>query len=190
MRGGDSTTRTVRVPVRFLNGGQIEYFYGGPVPGIRAGAVGDLVVALSSFRNRREAVRLQEERVVPFLTTGALVRLTIAARGVPENLRHHLIEGRTFLRKGRPYAIEVLLLEPLGLRLRGSKEATLETAKCWVPAVKKVAESLNHAYRLISERFEPLRRSHSGNVFELGYLHSQECLGHPRGFPWATRSAI
>jgi hypothetical protein len=35
-----------------------------------------------------------------------------------------------------------------------------------IPALEKSAESLNHAFTLISEVFETKRRSHSGNVFE------------------------
>ena len=63
----------------------------------------------------------------------------------------------------------MILREDLKLRLRGAKPATLEDATCWIPSRPEEAKSLNHAYRLVSEKFEPQRLSHSGNVFKVGY---------------------
>ena len=66
--------------------------------------------------------------------------------------------------------VEVLLEEPLYLWSHGTKRATLKPARCTVPALKDLrAESLNEAYRRISERFEPHRRSVGGNVFRCVY---------------------
>ena len=63
----------------------------------------------------------------------------------------------------------VLLDEPLHLLMRGTKEPKLQDCKCHLPSLKKQAESLNHAYRLASEELEPNRRSHAGNIFQLGF---------------------
>lgn len=67
---------------------------------------------------------------------------------------------------------EALLQEPLEMRFRGTKRAVLAPCSCAVPALDGVdaplmAESLNHAYTKLSERFEPYRRSHTGNAFQL-----------------------
>lgn len=60
-----------------------------------------------------------------------------------------------------------VLREPLSIRWRGSKLGSLEPAKCEIPVLpRKRAESVNHAYRLVSEAFEPHRRSHTANVFQ------------------------
>ena len=54
----------------------------------------------------------------------------------------------------------------LRLTLRGTKKPQLLSVKCDIPALGKVANSLNHAYSLISEAYEIERISHIGNVFE------------------------
>ncbi len=87
----------------------------------------------------------------------------------PADLKQHLTRAATPGMKN-PHAVTVTLDEaPVELRLRGTKPATLGRVNCWIPSLKARARSLNHAYRLISEKFEPQRISHSGNVFELGY---------------------
>lgn len=43
------------------------------------------------------------------------------------------------------------------------------SVKCDIPALGKVANSLNHAYSLISEAYEIERISHIGNVFKKVY---------------------
>ena len=71
--------------------------------------------------------------------------------------------------------MEVLLTEPLYLRFRGTKKATLDPAQCVVPALGGLtADSLNEAYRRISEVFEPGRRSAGGNVFRSCYYFDPE----------------
>ena len=60
-----------------------------------------------------------------------------------------------------------LLGGSLGIGLKGSKLGRLGPVKCIIPSLKEPrAESLNHAYRLVSEAFEPERISHAGNVFK------------------------
>ena len=62
--------------------------------------------------------------------------------------------------------VEILLQEPLFLVSRGTKKAALRPVRCVIPALSGVeVMSLNEAYRRISERFEPKRRSVGGNVF-------------------------
>jgi hypothetical protein len=47
---------------------------------------------------------------------------------------------------------------------------------CTIPSLNMEAESLNHAFTIISEAYETKRRSHSGNVFERAY--AQNDSGH------------
>ena len=62
--------------------------------------------------------------------------------------------------------VSVKLIDALQLQLRGTKLGNLRPAKCRIDSIDKEAVSLNHAYRLISESFEPWRIAHSGNVFQ------------------------
>jgi hypothetical protein len=61
----------------------------------------------------------------------------------------------------------------LKLQVRGDQEARLCPCVCAIPSLDKKAQSLNHAFTLISEAYETLRRSHSGNVFERVYAQDK-----------------
>ena len=164
--------KTIRIPVRIRTDGQIEYFYGGALPKMRHGAIGDLVIPERSISDQREVNRLQQSHVVPFLDSGSVVMLTVDGTNTPAELKQHLKEAITPGMK-KSHAVELTLNKiPLRLRIRGTKPARLESVPCWIPSLQIEAKSLNHAYRLVSERFEPSRISHSGNVFELGYFIS------------------
>ncbi len=67
--------------------------------------------------------------------------------------------------------VEIRLHMTLILKLRGTKPPSLLDCECEIPSLRETdenfepAESLNHAYRLISTAFEPHRRSFGGSVF-------------------------
>jgi hypothetical protein len=160
-----TAARSVRVPFRFVNG-QLTYFYGGPLPTIKNGAIGDLV--LPAFDLAVDSVReaLLAEKVVPLLDASTPLVIRISNRSIPRTLearcRAERLQGHA-----KHACVRILLLEPLLIRWRGAKLGNLEPAKCEIPALpRKKADSLNHAYRLVSEAFEPHRRSHSANVFQ------------------------
>ena len=160
--------KTIRIPIRIGTEGQIEYFYGGDLPKMAAGTIGDLVVPERSIVDKKEVSRLQQEHVVQLLPSSSVVMLVVDHRGSPAELKKHLKKG---IQRGSRISkgVEVILSEDLRLHLRGTKPATLEDATCSIPSLEEEAKSLNHAYRLISEKFEPHRVSHSGNVFKMGY---------------------
>ena len=164
--------KTIRIPVRIRTNGGIEYFYGGALPEMGDGTIGDLVVPERSITDQREVSRLQQEHVVRFLPPRSVILFAVDGTNTPAELEQHLKEAITLGMK-KSHAIELTLNRiPLRLRLRGTKPAMLEGVPCWIPSLQIEAKSLNHAYRLVSERFEPSRISHSGNVFELGYFKS------------------
>lgn len=160
--------KAIRIPVRVGKNGKIEYFYGEALPVIAEGTIGDLVVPAWSISEEKEALRLQQEHIVQLLASGSVVMLVVDHRSTPDDLRKHLKKG--IRRRSRvSMGVEVILREHLMLRLRGTKPASLQHATCCIPSLKQDAKSLNHAYRLVSEKFEPQRLSHSGNVFRVGY---------------------
>jgi hypothetical protein len=69
--------------------------------------------------------------------------------------------------------VEVKLDADLWLQVRGDQEAGLSQSLCTITALDRPAESLNQAFTIISEAYETRRRSHSGNVFERGYVMSK-----------------
>lgn len=165
--------KTVRIPVRIGADDRIEYFYGGDLPSIRDGTIGDLVVPEFSIADRREVDRLQQEHVVELLPSGSEVMFAVDRNKTPVSLKEHLKDA-PILSMNKSHAVALTLREPLRLRLRGAKHATLEGVPCWIPSLEMEARSLNHAYRLVSEQFEPNRISHSGNVFKLGYCMPED----------------
>ena len=188
--------KTIRIPVRIRNDGNIEYFYGGELPEMREGTIGDLVVPEWSVADQSEVARLQQEHVVSLPDSGSEVLFAVDGRQTPAELRQHLKKvtawgpKKSHAGEGIIDAVEVILDKtPLQLRLRGTKPAKLQGVSCSIPSLDMKARSLNHAYRLVSEHFEPKRISHSGNVFELAYVNSGGrwvSLGHRRDATEAT----
>ena len=69
-------------------------------------------------------------------------------------------------------AVEVILLDPLVAEQHAGKKPRLSPCFCRIPYLEQQsakpidsASSLNHAFTKISERFEILRISHTGNAF-------------------------
>ena len=136
---------------------------------MREGTIGDLLVPERSITEKREVCRLQREKTVQFLPSGTVVKFAVNGSHTPAELKQHL-EDVANLGMKKSHAVPVTLDKmALVLRLRGTKPATLGRVTCWIPSLEIRAQSLNHAYRLVSEQFEPRRISHSGNVFDLGY---------------------
>lgn len=123
------------------------------------------------------------ESVVAILPKGAELLLGVNAEGVPPVYRNRTrclkvgdLSDR--VRLGLAY-VPVILQEPLGLRLRWAGSPELCGCRCCVPALEGEAVSINHAYTLISEAFEPSRRSHTGNVFVVGCYEGFRGMYHP-----------
>lgn len=161
--------RQIRVPVRFREDGTLHYFYGGLVPDVEPGTIGELVIPEASLTDPADVRRVKCGYLVEFVPVGAAVRFAVDAGDAPAELVQHVEKGSPLPSADKPHAVAVEMREPAMLRLRAGKPATLEDARCWIPSLGVDADGLSEAYRLVSERFEPNRLSHSGNVFRLGY---------------------
>ena len=165
--------KQIRFPVRCLENATFEYFYGGAPPKIAPGTVGELIIPEASLEDA-EARRLKRE-TVEFLPADAVILFAIDGTSASAARAECLKDASEWNHAGKPHAAEVRLKEPVTLRLRGTKPAILEAAMCWIPCLKREAESLDRAYRLVSEAFEPHQRSSSDNVLRFGY-----CQAHGR----------
>lgn len=187
--------KTIKIPVRVVNG-SIGFFYDGKMPDLTEGVIGELILPDYAVKDEDLRARLQAEFVAEVIPTGSPLLIGMRFREVPEDLWDRLYRsGGRLLSEDRtlpdrpirdteasglsddPWRIDpislvfvaVLLDEPLALRFRGTKKAVLEGGACIIPALpdeRRRAESINHAYTLVSQVFEPRRRSHSGNVFK------------------------
>ena len=155
----------MRVPFRVADG-QLEYFYGGPLPTLRDGALGELILRARDIAVDEVRHKLLAEQVIPLLSASTSLLVRISNKSIPRSLasrsRKECLDG-----VHDTACVRIVLKEALSIRWRGAKLASLEPAKCEIAALpRKTAESVNHAYRLVSEAFEPHRRSHTANVFQ------------------------
>ena len=174
----DPYERTVLVPVRIVNGVPCP-FYGGAWPPIQEGTVGDLLLPAHAFKNHQDATLLSVPLIVPILRAREqlLVGLKPTAHTTEIRRMERLIPQAAHF---EGFA-EIRLSEELRLRLRGTKKACLEPCQCWIPVLGKTFESLNEAYTSLSVRYEPHRRSHTGNVFQVVFFRT---LTSSRGHSW------
>lgn len=176
----DSSSRMVSIPVQIVNG-KVEGF-GKQLPVLKD-CIGDLIVPAFAVRHvgdlewlTGEESRLVLEADTPLLArvSGSQVPPTLLKKCRAERVRDSLLPGAF---------VEFFLVDPLYLRIRGTKTPTLEPAACVVPVLDALqVESVNEAYRRISEAFEPDRRSYGGNVFRgCYYFDAEDERWHPLG---------
>lgn len=169
----DEFAKTVTIPVR-IKDGTVKYFYDNEsgLPKISDVEYAELIIPRNSLLDNELINKLTEEKTVDFIEKGTELYAQISINDMhklDEVSQSNIQTLKT--REGREPFIEIKLYEDLELTLRGSKKARLKNCRCEIPALDdKEAMSLNQAYTLISEKFEPGRRSHSGNVFDKIYF--------------------
>lgn len=177
--------KLVRLPVKVVRG-QIVLANGKPLPELEECGGATLVVPATQVKDPDLLARLRQIETIEFLSSGASVlldmRLDSAARREWSKLyqfdvkkkRHPFIHSQA--NQVLPYylpeyrlgfaCVEAVLIEPLYLALQGANKASLCGGRCRLPTLGLEAISINHAYTLASQHFEPSRKSHTGNVFE------------------------
>ena len=173
-------SRTVKLFVQFA-GGRLSLYPEGELPQLKDGTFGELIVPEHAFEDKKVAAGFAEERDEAFLPAGTRVVAQINAAHVPDDLRGTVkadLEG--FYGVG----VEFILSKEQRILRRGTKNATLKGCECFIPALEKKAKSINHAYTLASQAYEPNRASHTGNVFNKVFVQkdgSWRSLGDLRG---------
>ncbi|MGB5055481.1 MAG: hypothetical protein WBO24_13905 [Nitrospirales bacterium] len=171
----DPTEKTVQIPVRMVDG-EIQTEYGTELPLLREGTLGELIVRASDVKDKHWLDLLTREQPIVFLGKGTTVRV-IMSRGAspaPGEAALPEVNRSEFLRFVRGHTADVILQTDQLLLLRGNKPGELQPCPCQIPALKRTAESLNQAYSLLSEVYEPHRRSHTGNVFDKAFAKPTE----------------
>jgi len=152
--------------------GQWRPLYGGDMPRFSEGSSGELIVTEIAFSDSHEIERFQHEAVVELLPTGTTLWAKLSPnsyvgsrrRGLPPGLRTDHTAGLH-----DAFLVPFEILQPLMLLFHGTKPAALRDCPCRLADFaddEAGALSINQAYTRLSERFEPKRRSHTGNVFE------------------------
>jgi hypothetical protein len=184
----------IRIPVKLVEG-QWEYFYGGGLP-IKNGSIGDLVVDKSTITDGKFLAQLKRGSKHKILEAGTplLVALTIKQPAkLSDALTLHLLAtGKEEPRLGDAYHytprsadtrfIRITISGPterqkrddpkeqggVWIHLEGLQPKGVSTSTVRIPAdvSEDPAESLNHAFTLLSEKYEPWRKSHTGNIYD------------------------
>jgi len=158
----DPLQKTTKIPVRIVNG-KVEFFYGGDLPALRDGTVGDLVVPSHALLSPRALDLMGQELDIEILSEPAMVWFAVK----PSNAS----DAEKFTEKLNVYGMSDYRFVPFKLRrqlflhLQGTKTPKLVDCECDNEPLEIHAKSLNHAYRLVSRRLELQRRAHGGNVF-------------------------
>jgi len=145
---------------------------GMPLPKIKEGAFGEWILSAFDLVEAPDRVRLTMERRVPFLGRGTPIWIRVDGKKVPQKLRGRLTTKTSLA--GAIDSVCVTLQENLDLILRPNADAKLAECPCSIPALNTEAKSLNHAYTLVSRKFEPTRRSYGGNVFQHVYYEESQ----------------
>jgi hypothetical protein len=164
----DEARRTIRIPIRIV-GGRPVLLYSGTLPDLKEGAVGELIVQQHDVLDA-SFVRLAEfEEDVHLLDAGTVLRVPVRPGKNMDGAIPRRLAERQMYDERSTHLVEICLVEPLVLRMRGTKPAVLRAARCSIPALARNVDTLNQAYSAIAGHFEPWRRSTTGNVFRKVY---------------------
>jgi hypothetical protein len=134
------------------------------LPNLRAEAPLELripLTALADFGERRTWLREKKTLLLP---KGERLLARVRPNDIPAHLRSGVIRDVKTPDRGISF-VEIELSESLYLLSRPTGIAKLSPSDCRIPSLRRDAASVNEAYRIISEAFEPGRRAHSANVF-------------------------
>lgn len=132
----------IEIPVVIKNG-KVEFLYG-VLPKLKEETHGRLFIPDYGFQNPKDVGQFLLTETVEFLPAETTLRAPMKDIGDKE----------------------IILEEPLELTFHGTKKPVLKDCRCSLPSLKTKARSLNEAYTKLSEKFEPHRRGHGGNVFQ------------------------
>lgn len=185
---------SIRVPVKLVDG-RWEFFYGGQLP-IKRGTVGDLLVDKIAIEDKEFLASLKRKSAHKLFKQGTelLVALTIKSRSdLDAELANHLMKAHEnkialadsyyhTLRSNETQFVKIsidaptprqLNLDPaenggVWLLLEGLEPKGLTTSTVKLPdgVSDEPAVSLNHAFTLLSEKYEPWRKAHTGNIYD------------------------
>jgi hypothetical protein len=193
------STKIIRVPVKLVDG-QWELLYGGAVK-VKNGTFGELHISYDQIDDKAFLRTFTEKRRLRVLGEGAELRVALTIRSsLPSDLLGHLL-ARDETRHNHTANISVdsrfvriHLASPtnvqerrgeekggLWLMLEGMEPRGIESGIVRLPEVQglKVACSVNHAFTLLSEKFEPWRQAHTGSIYERVFYPEEDGLWYP-----------
>lgn len=168
----DKNRRTVLVHAIVREGRLVNFYTGKELPEWSEGAMVDIRVQESDFKDPEQCKAFAIERSVMLFNKGMCLFVVLNPDRIRQEDLKRLTEQHVHPWNGPPSLGAFVHLEgELQMRLSGSKKGSLSDVKCKVPMLGDAeVRSLNHAYTLLSKEFEVKRRSFGGNVFEVAFV--------------------
>lgn len=161
--------KTISIPV-VIKEGKVIPREGKSLPKLSKNAYGNLVVPIIFCENKDEQIILGSYEIIEILKKGTKVLVSVNPKFVPNDLKDQLIK-QSSIKYGAYLFVEVSLKDNLKFKKMYNKLPKLLGCTCQIPILNnQEAISLNHAYTIISQKFETNRKSHTGNVFDLCYV--------------------
>lgn len=177
--------KRIKLPVHWIDG-HWELLYGGSVK-VKDGCIGELVVSSADIVDDNFLEAVTAKRLIPILNQGAELRVALSIKEpFDAKLKTLLVsEKMNWDRQAKISAnshfISIYLSGPnelqqtnglekggLWLELEGVAARGIESSQVLLPAALGLdpASSVNHAFTLLSERFEPWRKAHTASIYE------------------------
>lgn len=198
----DGRGKLVRLPMKYIEG-QWVLECGGDLP-VSHGASGELLLEAASIEPSSAKDLFLEDERVKILPEGAALRILMDVRdwsSISDEQAKYLLhwEGvypRPFLQLSPDHRfVEVHLSSSsprqatflsserggLWLRVQGVRAIGLGCSGVTLPACisTKPVQSLNHAYTVLSQIFEPWRTSHTGSVYRHVFYRENDSNWYP-----------
>lgn len=195
----------VRVPVKLVDG-RWEFFYGGVVP-IAEGTVGELVVDKRQVTDANFLGRLKKKTSYKIMDQGTQLMVALNIKDKPtidsELLKHlttipinHVSTESKFTRFGvrdntqfvaitvgssAKKTAETNVEGGIWLELEGMEPQGVSVSSLILPEgiSDQRVDSLNYAFTLLSETYEPWRRSHTGSIYERIFYKEESEVWYP-----------
>jgi hypothetical protein len=194
--------KRLKLPVHLVNG-RWEFFYGGAVP-VDNGTQAEMVIDSARITDKDFLHRVTQRVVSHCLSRGTRLMVALSIRTVPTgsrfwsphsndaqsikvNLQHLPSESTRFVpvflgSVTRPHTTQ-LFEEDGGLWMVVSGVGECELFSSSVDFEPELAmdsaQSLNHAFTMLSERFETHRLSHTGSVYSRVFYQESDNYWYP-----------
>lgn len=196
-------TETVTVPVKRV-GDSWEFFYGGDVP-VKDGTLGELSFRVNAIADETFRQRVTSETRFKVLDEGTTLLVALSDRDRPNPNPYAGFDAKHFpqsippgttrwetVHLGTPKkkekslnrAVQQELFSETGglwLKLKGLEKCELVSSSIVMPKGFKPtsATSLNHAFTLLSQKYEKHRISHTGNVYTRVFYQDRDTCWYP-----------
>lgn len=199
--------RNLSVRMKFIDG-RWEVETGGQVP-VEEGTEAELRVPIHRITNQDFIERMTKKEIIPILPMGTVLRALLSPKdrvGISPENQHHLISyldvvdemfslSSDYHFPSDACFVEVNLGPPTGrqaqstdlyqgglwLICEGAEPTELRSSTIVLPKgiTDQKAISLNHAFTMLSEVYEPWRKAHTGSAYERFFYQEADGKWYP-----------